>query len=129
MLSPRLLVAVIKYPTYSFVLTGQKFSLTMQQESLKINTVPLVPTPLQKSHITKHLSLFFFFNLYHKGAQECCRSDVKTNVLIKTEAKCIFYNQLHKCNEDFSTQKGFVLLDQEFTNTGLERTSGVSFCS
>lgn len=58
MLSPRLLVAVIKYSTYSFVL--KRFSLTMQQESLKINTVPLVLTPLQKSHITEHLSLFFF---------------------------------------------------------------------
>jgi len=36
------------------------------------------------------------------------RSDVKTNVLIKTEAKWIFCKQLYKGNEDFSTQKGFV---------------------
>lgn len=48
------------------------------------------------------------FNLYYKAILEQYGSDVKTNVLIKMKAKCIFYEQLYKGNEDLSTQEGFV---------------------
>lgn len=107
MLSPKLLVAVIKYSTYSFVCAGQKFSLTIYAKgNFEKQYYSSCPNTIVK--LTRYKAFIPFFNLYHKAVWECCRSDVKTNVLIKTEAKCIFYKHLYKGNEDFSTQKGFV---------------------
>ena len=103
MLSAEFLVAVIKYSTYSFALAGQKFSLTIYATEIFENKYySSCPNTIKK------VTSIRFFNLYHRAMLEHYRSDVKTNVLIKTEAKWIFCKQLYKGNEDFSTQKGFV---------------------